>query len=66
MKRYINATGSDSSGMTVSKLIEELKQYDPNSRVFGIDWSTGVTYDISVGKDDNDVLDNVYIELYEI
>lgn len=41
--------------MTVSELIEVLKnEYDGDAEVVVVDWSTGRTYDISVGGDDLD------------
>lgn len=52
--------------MTVKELINLLKQEDPNANVYGVDWSTGTTYGINVGRDDEDMGNDVYIELYDI
>ena len=49
--------------MKVKDLIQLLKQENPESHVYGVDWSTGITYDIAVGRDDEDMGDDVYIEL---
>ena len=40
--------------MTVAELKNELKEYNDNAEVVGIDWSTGETFDITVGGDDED------------
>lgn len=52
--------------MKVKDLIELLKDEDQESNVYGVDWSNGTTYGISVGKDDEDMGNDVYIEMTDI
>ena len=52
--------------MKVKELISLLQEENPESNVYGVDWSNGITYGISIGKDDEDMEDDVYIELIDI
>ena len=52
--------------LTVKELIELLQAEDPDADVYGVDWSTGTTYGIAVGRDEEDMGNDVYIEIYDI
>lgn len=52
--------------MKVKELISLLQEENPESNVYGVNWEIGVTYGISVGRDDEDMGDDVYIEVTNI